>query len=192
MTPDGRLIAGWSGLGGFNGHPFIWSEEAGMEDFEQVLRDSHGLSAPLDDWEYLSIQGMSSNGQFFTGWGFNPAGEREGWLVRLDAPWGSAAGEPSDLTGNGFVDFDDLAILLSNWEQDASAALGNLVDANGSPINFDDLAVLLADWTGPDAAGSPAGAIGAQAVPEPSTLALALVAALVGLSAVRRRRRGLD
>ena len=187
MTPDGRLIAGWSGLGFLDIRPFVWSEEAGMEDFVQVLRDSHGLSNPLANWELLTIQGMSSNGQFFTGSGYNPAGDIEAWLVRLDAPWGSVT---SDLTGNGFVDFEDLTVLLANWNRHTTPARGNLVDANTTPVNFEDLTVLLADWTGPGPAGSPEGALGAEAVPEPSTLALTLVAALAGLPAVRRRRRG--
>ena len=60
-----------------------------------------------------------------------------------------------DLTGNEFVDFDDLAVLLSNWDQNVSALLGNLVDAANTPVNFDDLAVLLSAWTGPDLGGSP-------------------------------------
>ena len=186
MTPDGRLIAGWSGLGGNDIRPFVWSEEAGMEDFEQVLRDSHGLSNPLDDWELLSIQGMSSNGQFFTGWGYNPVGEGEAWLVRLDAPWGSV---PSDLTNNGFVDFEDLTVLLANWNKQVGAEAGNLVNADTTPVNFEDLTVLLADWTGPGPAESPEGALGAEAVPEPSSLILFAIAAL-GSGSCRRPARG--
>ena len=61
----------------------------------------------------------------------------------------------ADLTRNGFVDFDDLAILLANWNQDVAATLGNFVDAETTPVNFDDLAILLAAWTGPETAGAP-------------------------------------
>ncbi|MCH8043349.1 MAG: cadherin-like domain-containing protein [Planctomycetes bacterium] len=35
---------------------------------------------------------------------------------------------PADLTGNGFVDFEDLTVLLANWNQNVSAAQGNLVN----------------------------------------------------------------
>jgi len=59
------------------------------------------------------------------------------------------------LTGNGFVDFEDLTILLANWNQNVSAAEGNLVDAATTPVNFEDLTVLLAAWTGPGPAASP-------------------------------------
>ncbi|MCH8046201.1 MAG: tandem-95 repeat protein, partial [Planctomycetes bacterium] len=75
---------------------------------------------------------------------------------------------PADLTGNGFVDFQDLTILLANWNQDVSAAEGNLVDAGGTPVNFQDLTVLLAAWTGPGGAASPqaatAAAVGGDSV----------------------------
>ena len=54
-------------------------------------------------------------------------------------------------------------------------------------VNFADLTVLLSDWTGPGPAGSPEAALG-EAVPEPSSLLLALLATL-GLSFYRRRRR---
>jgi hypothetical protein len=71
-------------------------------------------------------------------------------------------GQPdADLTGNGFVDFQDLTILLAAWNQNVSAAEGNLVDAAGSPVNLADLTTLLAAWTGPGAAGAPQAAIGA-------------------------------
>ena len=54
--------------------------------------------------------------------------------------------------------------------------------------DFEDLTVLLADWTGPGPGGSPEAALGTEAVPEPSSLLLALLATL-GLSFYRRRLR---
>ena len=95
---------------------------------------------------------------------------------------------PSDLTGDNFVDFDDLTILLAHWDQEVSAGQGNLVDPLTTAINFQDLTFLLADWTGPGPVGSPEAASGEAAVPEPSGLALALVASL-GVCCWRRRRR---
>ena len=93
-----------------------------------------------------------------------------------------------DLTRNGFVDFEDLTILLANWNKDVTAADGNLVEPLVTVVNFDDLTVLLAEWTGPGPTGSPEAELGANAaVPEPSTMVLAILGwfALVG---VRRRR----
>ena len=92
-----------------------------------------------------------------------------------------------DVTNNGFVDFDDLSVLLANWDKDVGVKLGNLVLPGETVINFDDLAVLLDDWTGPDPAGSLEAALGSEAVPEPSAMVLALIATL-GLSVCRLRR----
>ena len=100
----------------------------------------------------------------------------------------AAASIPSDLTNNGFVDFEDLTVLLANWNKDVGLDGGNLVEPLTTVVNFEDLTVLLAAWTGPGPAGSPEAALGAEAVPEPSTLLLALLATL-GLSFYRRRRR---
>ncbi len=101
---------------------------------------------------------------------------------------GTEPSSASDLTRNGFVDFEDLTILLAAWNQHVPPEEGNLVDPFRTPVNFDDLTVLLADWTGPGPAGSPEAAMGDTAVPEPSSLLLTLLAAL-GLSFYRRRRR---
>jgi len=87
---------------------------------------------------------------------------------------------PGDANNNGFVDDDDLAILLSNWEQDAGTvtnwALGDFT--GDTDIDDDDLAVLLGNWTGPPPGGA--------GVPEPATMALL---GLGGLSVLRRRRK---
>ena len=93
----------------------------------------------------------------------------------------------ADLNSNGFVDFEDLTILLANWNKDVTAADGNLVEPLTTVVNFADLTVLLADWTGPGPAGSPEAALGTEAVPEPSALILA-VTSLLGLCLIRRRR----
>lgn len=61
----------------------------------------------------------------------------------------------SDLTDDGFVDFKDLTVLLSNWNKDVSARQGNLIDRATTTVNFADLTFLLAQWTGPGPAPAP-------------------------------------
>ena len=90
----------------------------------------------------------------------------------------------SDLTGDEFVDFEDLA----NWNKQVGADAGNLVGATTFRLNFEDLTVLLADWTGPGPAASPEAALGNEAVPEPSSLVLLVMVGL-GMSVGWRRRR---
>lgn len=81
----------------------------------------------------------------------NESGAATAFVVEVVARHCLAA----DLTCNGFVDFEDLTVLLASWNQDVAATQGNLVDAANTPVNFEDLTVLLANWTGPAPAGSP-------------------------------------
>ena len=95
-----------------------------------------------------------------------------------------------DLTGDRFVDFADLTLLLAHWNLPAAtAAQGNLVLPEETSIDFADLTALLSAWTGsaPAAAAAHAEAGGAP-VPEPSTFALAVLALLCASAGIRRRR----
>ena len=101
------------------------------------------------------------------------------------------ASNAADLNGNGFVDFEDLTVLLAAWNQNVSAAEGNLVDADTTPVNFEDLTVLLAAWTGPGAAGAPVGrrlaaAVGGDAVGDSGGTGEAVA---VGDASYRRREK---
>ncbi|TWU29756.1 PEP-CTERM sorting domain-containing protein [Bythopirellula polymerisocia] len=100
MTPDGRLIVGRSGFYP-DEIPFVWSEAAGMENFQQVLIDRYGMGDALEGWNLTSIQSVSANGQYFTGWSSpenHPSdGLETAWLIRLDVPWGTTVPEPSSL-----------------------------------------------------------------------------------------------
>jgi len=94
---------------------------------------------------------------------------------------------PGDANGNGFVDSDDLAILLAKWEQDPTIVTAwELGDFTGNnDINDDDPAVLLANWTGPAPTGS-------AALDQPDGLLPLRPVQFVpldGLAVMRRRRR---
>ena len=147
-----------------------------------MLTIQYGLGDVLRGWHLEIAYAITDDGRFMGGRARNPAGFREAFLVDLGVTL------VADLTGNGFVDFEDLTVLLANWNQHVPPEEGNLVDPFRTPVNVEDLTVLLADWTGPGPAASPEAAMGTEAVPEPSTLLLALFATL-GLSFYRRRRR---
>jgi len=76
-----------------------------------------------------------------------------------------------DANGDGFIDDDDLAVLLSNWEQDpGTITTWELGDFTAdTDVDDDDLAVLLGNWT-----GSPPGG---AAVPEPASAVLLAIGA---------------
>ena len=81
---------------------------------------------------------------------------------------------PADANGDGFVDDSDLAVVLSNWEQDpGDITAWELGDFTGdNDVDDTDLAVVLGNWTGNlfatlasaeagGAAGEPASALSA-------------------------------
>lgn len=92
---------------------------------------------------------------------------------------------PGNANGDMFVDRRDLTIVAMNFGvADAGFEQGDF-DGSGD-VNLGDLSILQRHF-GETAVASPEAA--AAAVPEPSTLALAAVASIVGFSVNRRRRR---
>ena len=155
-------------------------DQGGLNNWGEVIRltasDTYFFGIAVDISGDVAIVGAASVN--------NDVGELFGaaYIFSTDGPPGSLG----DLTGNGFVDFEDLTVLLANWNQDVAASQGNLVDPSTTPVNFEDLTVL-AEWTGPGPAGWPEAALRAEAVPEPSSLGLAALG--LAIIFLRRRRR---
>ncbi len=80
---------------------------------------------------------------------------------------------------DGYVDDDDLSLLLTNWGQVTDWEHGEL--SGTTPVNDDDLSILLSNWH----AGTPPPA--PTAIPEPASAALLLLG-LVGLLRQRKIR----
>ena len=77
-----------------------------------------------------------------------------------------------DADADGDVDDDDLSLLLAHWGQDTDCQYGEF--SGVVPVNDDDLSLLLANWTG------------STVIPEPATLSLLAVSAMI----LQRHRRG--
>ncbi len=91
-SSDGRLVFGFS-LSTPNfintiARTYVWDPQHGMRDFTSVLVDEHGLGPALAGWSGLVPQDISDDGLSIVGYGANPDGNRQGWLVRLDRPIG--------------------------------------------------------------------------------------------------------
>jgi hypothetical protein len=97
---------------------------------------------------------------------------------------GEAPGIPGDYSGNGLVEQADLDLVLGNWGAEAGDVPATWV--NDLPTGFVDQAELdkvLGNWGAQGALGNAAG------VPEPSTIAMLLVVAGLGLGAGLARKR---
>lgn len=65
---------------------FVWTEAFGIESLQSVLEDRHGLASPLTGWTLSVATDISPDGRSLVGFGINPMGNQEGWIVRLDTP----------------------------------------------------------------------------------------------------------
>ncbi len=88
-------------------------------------------------------------------------------------------GPTADLSGDGFVDGEDLGILLAYWGETSSANFGELDGVQ--PVDGADLGILLGAWNPPPTD------VQTQAVPEPASVVLLFVA-LSGYSLTSPRR----
>ncbi len=79
-----------------------------------------------------------------------------------------------DVNDSGYVNDDDLAILLAYWDYGSSWAQGDFDDDN--IVDDDDLALLLAYW---HEGTPPAPAAPGMVIPEPATLAIMCMGAVV-------------
>jgi probable HAF family extracellular repeat protein len=141
LSADGSVIVGYNSFD--KGQvAFIWTQSEGMQPLQDVLSDA---GVDLKSWALRYAMGVSDDGRTIVGWGENPAGEPEAFLVQIS--------QPEDLNGDGQVDGIDLAILLGQW----GLCVGCIVpvtppipcpaDLNGDcQVNGFDLAILLAAW----------------------------------------------
>lgn len=89
-SADGAWVVGQSyDLIGNPSRAFIWNDNLGMQDLQQVLVRS-GID--LSGWSLLAARGISADGSMIVGDGINPAGMREAWLATVDL---TAIPEPS-------------------------------------------------------------------------------------------------
>ena len=99
---DGSVIVGSSAVFPFDpshqlleDKAFVWDAAHRMRDLQQLLVEEYGLGESLTGWQLISAVDISDDGLSIAGNGFNPDGNFEAWLVRLDRP--ITASEPTAL-----------------------------------------------------------------------------------------------
>lgn len=91
ITNDGTMAVGgtWGFGPAFFGTAILWTEDTGVIEFADYL-DS--INVGYDDgFEFSFVSDMSSDGRWFTGWGFNAAGQVTSWALQVPSPAGVTA-----------------------------------------------------------------------------------------------------
>ncbi len=109
VSADGKTIVGYVWPTGSTSEAAIWTEEAGWHRLADVLTDDYGLGADVAGWTLQGSRGISDDGRTISGWGINPDGNEEGWVVFL----GDRC--PGDFNQDGVVNTLDVLAFLNAW-----------------------------------------------------------------------------
>jgi len=83
VTDDGKVVVGFSG-GAFR-DAFVWTKQTGMLKLQDYLA---GLGVRgMDGWRLDTAIAISGDGSTIAGWGYNPDGRVQSWIVRNLPPW---------------------------------------------------------------------------------------------------------
>jgi hypothetical protein len=133
---------------------------------------------------HTNVSGVDSYefGKFYTETGGQSGSGIRDWgvaLVRTDiAPPG-----PGDVNEDGVVDLNDLTVLRTNFGESVTGRIDGDLTGDGL-VSFDDFR----EWKSNYPPANPGASSAAEAVPEPSTIALVLLQAALPLASARRRR----
>ncbi len=159
--------------------------------------DVSGLVVTPGVWTtVIDVGGTTSFGNELT----FVAGTDANWSLQIlsndvQVKYGAVGNPPyhmGDINLSGFVDDDDLSLLLSHWNHAADPwGFGNLSDDDPyggtlGLVNDDDLSLLLAHWNHTTGVSVPA-PMGGGAVPEPATMLMLAIGAAGAL--IRKRKR---
>jgi probable HAF family extracellular repeat protein len=91
VNADGSVVLGYSKRDdGYKA--FVWDSLHGIRDLQEVLLSDFALGPQLAGWQLTGATDISDDALSIVGYGVNPDGNNEAWLVRLDRP--IAAPEP--------------------------------------------------------------------------------------------------
>ena len=82
VSGDGQVIVGYAGSAN-NSRAFIWTPDNGAEELAVFLA---ALGLTTDGLSLTTATGISDDGMRIVGWGYNPEGDAEGWIVTIPEP----------------------------------------------------------------------------------------------------------
>ena len=113
---DGTVIVGQSSNAADEIEAFRWTPETGMLSIKGILTEN-GVN--LGSWQLVDATSISANGQVIVGYGENPGGQYEGWIVRIIPPEVPGVPEqplPPEIPP-GFLIFDELSASVADMRQ---------------------------------------------------------------------------
>ena len=81
----GRAVVGSASING-SPRPFLWTPEDGMRSIVSVLLEDYGIDVVAAGWRLAHAEAITPDGRTIVGWGTNPTGGQEAWMVRLPVP----------------------------------------------------------------------------------------------------------
>lgn len=85
ISNDGVVVAGNASVGVYKKkewRPFVWDAQNGMRDLQMLAVRDYGMD--LAKWDLRSATAMSENGLTIGGWGYDPSGQPEPWIMTLN------------------------------------------------------------------------------------------------------------
>jgi probable HAF family extracellular repeat protein len=91
VSGDGSIVVGdaFEGLSSNDVVASIWTAQSGMVSLSLVLSQQYGVD--LAGWKLLHATSISPDGRVIAGYGTNPAGREEAWVVTTDQPFAPQA-----------------------------------------------------------------------------------------------------
>lgn len=85
VSANGSIIVGWGESEQTSATAaYIWDAARGARVLADVLRDDYEITT--EGWQLLQATGVSDDGKTIVGYGRNPIGDFEGWVVRVPEP----------------------------------------------------------------------------------------------------------
>lgn len=102
VSDDGNLVGGASGFG-FQREAVVWTPATGMVRLSAYLAD-RGITVPKG-WLLNSVTAVSGDGKVIGGWGLDPAGAINSFVVELE----TTPAQQAQLEAHGKVVYNDVA-----------------------------------------------------------------------------------
>lgn len=80
VSGDGQVIVGW-GTTPAGEAALIWDEQHGLRQLQAVLEMDYRTT--ISGWKLSRATGISDDGRIIVGFGTNPSGQSEGWVLKL-------------------------------------------------------------------------------------------------------------